>query len=236
MDVYFANSFKEHVTEYMNIARKQYPGLTLTNAKNVGFLKFMFNGFLKVFENSFHFSELVINEESGRTIYKEEYLERFVDVAGKRLASVHLRYLPAPNGEGIKNKEAAQLAKRIMKHYAALHVSIRVIPITAKDGRYVFRVETLQETKDADVISKKETVQHRLRKYECFRLDMTDGKEIKLIVSETQLQDSNLQKILQSKEFSDPKKKLPYAIGIDEVGEFYVEDIRYKVRLLGVCC
>ena len=232
VDVYFANPFKEHVTEYMNIARKQYPGLTLTNAKNVGFLKFMFNGFLKVFENSFHFSELVINEESGRTIYKEEYLERFVDVAGKRLASVHLRYLPAPNGEGIKNKEAVQLAKRIMKHYAALHVSIRVIPITAKDGRYVFRVETLQETKDADVISKKETVQHRLRKYECFRLDMTDGKEIKLIVSETQLQDSNLQKILQSKEFSDPKKKLPYAIGIDEVGEFYVEDIANFPHLL----
>lgn len=71
----------------------------------------------------------------------------------------------------------------------------------------------------------KETVQHRLKKFEYFRFDKTDGREIKLIVSETQLQDSNLQKILQSKDFADPKKKLPYAIGIDEVGEFYVEDI-----------
>ena len=43
------------------------------------------------------------------------------------------------------------------------------------------------------------------------RFDKTDGREIKLIVSETQLQDSNLQKILQSKDFADPKKKLPYA-------------------------
>lgn len=232
VDVHFANPFKEHIVKYMDIARKQNSGLTLTNAKNVGFLKFMFNGYLKVFEKSFHFSDPFIIDESGMTIYQEEYLDRFIDIAGKRLADIHLRYLPAPCGEGIKNKEATRLAKQIMKHYAALHVSIRVTPIAAKDDRYVFRVETLQETKDADVISKKETVQHRLRKYECFRLDMTDGKEIKLIVSENQLQDSNLQKILQSKDFSDPKKKLPYAIGIDEVGEFYVEDIADFPHLL----
>lgn len=234
VDVYYANSFKEHIAKYMDIARKQHSGLTLTNAKNVGFLKFMFNGYLKVFEKSFHFSDPFIIDESGMTIYKEKYLDRFIDIAGKRLADIHFRYLPAPCGEGIKNKEATRLAKQIMKHYAALHVSIRVTPTAAKDGRYVFRVETLQETRDTDVISKRATVQHRLSKYECFRLDMTDGKGIKLIVSETQLQDSNLQKMLQSKEFSDPKKKLPYAIGIDEVGEFYVEDIaKFPHLLLG---
>lgn len=232
VEVFFANPFKEHIAKHMDIVRKQYSGLTLTNAKNVGFLKFMFSGYLKVFEKSFLFSDPFIVDESGKNIYKEEYLDRFIDIAGKSLASIHLRYLPAPCGEGIKNKEATRLAKQIMKRYAELHVSIRVTPITAKDGRYVFRVETLQETRDADVVNKKETVQHRLKKYECFRLDMTNGKEIKLIVSETQLQDSNLQKILQSKDFADPKKKLPYAIGIDEVGEFYIEDIAEFPHLL----
>lgn len=216
----------------MDIVRKQYSSLTLSNAKNVGFLKFMFSGYLNVFQKSFYFSDPFIDDESGKNIYKEEYLDRFIDIAGKRLASIHLRYLPAPCGEGIKNKEATRLAKQIMKHYAALHVFIRVTPITAKDGRYVFRVETLQETKDIDVINKGETVQHRLKKFEYFRFDKTDGREIKLIVSETQLQDSNLQKILQSKDFADPKKKLPYAIGIDEVGEFYVEDITEFPHLL----
>lgn len=232
VEIYFANPFKEQVTKYMDIVRKQYSGLTLINAKNVGFLKFIFNGFLKVFEKSFFFSELFIDEEGEKAIYKEKYIDLFVNAVGKSLSRIHLRYLPAPCGEGIKNREATQLAKQIMKHYAALHVSIRVTPITAKDGRYVFRVETLQETKDIDVINKGETVQHRLKKFEYFRFDKTDGREIKLIVSETQLQDSNLQKILQSKDFADSKKKLPYAIGIDEVGEFYVEDIAEFPHLL----
>ena len=224
--------FKDYIKEYVNVARKNYPDLTLANAKNIGFLSFFFEGFLNVFQRSFQFSDPISHDKNKRPISKEKYIEWFVKLTEERLAKLHLRYLPAPGGEGIKNKEATQLAKQIMKHYHALHLSIRVTPIAAKDGRYVFRVETLQETKDIDVINKGETVQHRLKKFEYFRFDKTDGREIKLIVSETQLQDSNLQKILQSKDFADPKKKLPYAIGIDEVGEFYVEDIAEFPHLL----
>lgn len=224
--------FKDHIKNYVNIVRKKYPDLTLANAKNIGFLNFFFEGFLNVFQRSFLFEDPIAHDKNKRPISKEKYIEMFLKLTEKSLATLHLRYLPAPSGEGVKNKEANQLAKQIMKRYAELHVSIRVTPITAKDGRYVFRVETLQETKDADVINKGETVQHRLKKFEYFRFDKTDGRQIKLIVSETQLQDSNLQKILQSKDFADPKKKLPYAIGVDEVGDFYVEDIAEFPHLL----
>lgn len=218
--------FKDHIGEYTDIARRQYPDLTLNNAKNIGFLNFFFNGFMNVFLWSFQFPEpITLHNQDKHSISKEKVIELHVNTARKSLAKLHLRYHPAPRSEGIQNKEAIQLAKKIMKCYAELHTFISVIPISTKDGRYIFRVETLQETRDSDVTSKMETVQHRLKKYECFRLDMTDGKEIRLIVSESQLQDSNLQNILNSEAFSDNRKKLPYAIGIDEIGQFYIDDI-----------
>lgn len=217
--------FKDHIREHMDIARRQYPDLTLNNAKNIGFFNFFYNGFMNVFQESFQFPEPITLDQNRSPVLKEKLIELYVKTARKSLAELHLRYLPAPCSEGIQNKEATQLAKQIVRRYAELHTFIRVTPVSAKDDRYIFRVETLQETRDKDVVNNRETVQRRLNKYECFRLDMTDGREIKLIVSKSQLQDSNLQNILKSEAFSDHKRKLPYAIGIDETGQFYIEDI-----------
>lgn len=212
------------ITKLGDMVRKKYPVLTLTDAKGVGFFYSVFSEYLKTIFGSFRTSDLFPLAD-GRNVTKEELMSILLETASNKLADIHLRYHPAPSKEGIQNKDALRLAKQITKHYKALSVSIRLIPVMAENERYVFRVETLEATKDSDVISKAETIQHRLKKYECFRFDKTDGKEIKLIVAENQLQDNSLEKILKCESFSDPKKMLPYAIGIDEIGKFYVEDI-----------
>lgn len=225
--------FKDHIKDYLAIARKNYSGLTLINATNIGFISLFFRGFLNVFQKSFHFSEPIGTTPDGIPFFVKEYIEvHYIWKAENYLANLHLRYLPDSSGEGIQNKEATRLARHIVKCYNQLHVSIRLTPIAVKDGRFTFRVETLQETKDTDVVRNRETVQHRLKKYECFRVDMMDKREIKLIVAESQLQDNSLLSILENEAFSDSKKKLPYAIGIDETGHPYVDDIVDLTHLL----
>lgn len=225
--------FKDHVKDYLANARKSYPGLTLNNATNIAFISLFFRGFFNVFLRSFQFSVPIGHNKKGKPILVGNYIEDiFMPKVEGYLADLHLRYLPDSCGEGIQNKEATQLARKIVKYYSELHISIRLTPVAVNDSRFIFRVETLQETKDTDVVRGGDTVQHRLKEYECFRFDMTDKREIKLIVAENQLQDNSLLCILMDKAFSDPTKKLPCAIGIDETGQIYVDDLAGFPHLL----
>ncbi len=222
---------------YINQACQQYPYLALDNAKNVGFLNFFFNRYLDTIRRLCTFpadAKLEFFESNNVPLEQsiKEIMVTLTKESGRSLAQLHHRYLPAPTETGINNRDAMRLAKQIEKHYSALKVYIRVIPVDIKNDRYIFRVETLQKTEDNAVVSKLETVQHRLKKYECFRIDMTDQREIKLIVAEKQLQDSNLLDILEDTAFSNPKNKIPYAIGIDETGQPYIADIAEFPHLL----
>ncbi|SEJ71584.1 Ftsk gamma domain-containing protein [Propionispira arboris] len=231
--------FFSEIGSYINYVEKKYPDLTLDNIKNVGFLNFFFKGYLRVFhrlctfplDKEFAYFTFKHNGElAPRTI--EKNIAILTDKFERSLVELHRRYLPAPTGIGINNREAVRLAKLIEKHYRGLRIFIRVIPIVVKTDRFIFNVETLQETKDSDINKGRETVQHRLKKYDYFRVDLSDKKSIKLIVADKPLEDNNLTGILKHKDFMDSKMKLPYAIGFDEFGTPRIDDIEEYPHLL----
>ena len=114
-------------------------------------------------------------EEKVR-LEREESVGKIVDIiktqSEKSLADLHHRYLPAPTAVGIKDRGAANLARQIENHYRALKVYVRVIPTEVMADRYIFKLETLNETKDVDISRTAKTVQRRLKKYEWFRVDL----------------------------------------------------------------
>lgn len=230
--------FFGEIGSYINHVEKEYPDLTLDNVKNVGFLNFFFKGYLRVFHQLCTFAfdkEFDYFESDGKPILqtKEKNIAVLTDQSERDLADLHRRYLPAPTGIGINNREAVRLAKQIEKHYRSLRVFIRVTPIIVKTDRFIFNVDTLQETKDTDISKNTETVQRRLKKYDYFRIDLSDKKSIKLIVAEKPLEDNNLIEILNHKKFMDSTMKLPYAVGFDEIGIPYIVDIARYHLLIG---
>lgn len=179
--------------------------------------------------------EFAVFYRNGNPILRngEENIAKMTDLSERSLVELHRRYLPAPTGIGINNREAVRLAKQIEKHYRNLRVFIRVTHIDVKTDRFIFNVDTLQETKDTDIVRNIETIQRRLKRYDYFRVDLSDKKLIKLIVAEKTLKDNNLIEILNSKEFMDSNLKLPYAIGFDEIGTPCIVDIAKYHWLIG---
>lgn len=225
------------ISRYINKACQKYEYLTIDNAKNVGFLNFFFKMYLETFQQLCTFpkdEKFICFESEGEPLEKniKETVDILVKAAENSLARLHHRYLPAPKGIGIKNKDAMGLAKQIEKHYKALKIYIRVIPSEVKEDRYIFRLDTLNGTKDTDVSKNATTVQRRLKKYEYFRLDLRDVTSIKLVVAEQPLTDNSLIEILQNKNFADSKLKIPYAMGFDDVGNMCIEDMAEFPHLL----
>ena len=221
----------------INIASQKYDNLMVENAKNVGFLNFFFKIYLKTFQRLCTFpknEKFVCFASNGKPLEKDivETVDMLVAASEKSLANLHQKYLPAPKGVGIKDKDAMSLAKQIEKFYKALKIYIRVNPLEVKADRYIFALDTLNGTKDIDVSRNATTVQRRLKKYEYFRLDLQDVTSIKLIVAERPLTDNSLIKILQHKNFAESKLKIPYAVGFDDAGNVCVEDIMEFPHLL----
>lgn len=222
--------FSSRIGAYINYVSQKYSDITLNNAQNVGFLNFFFKGYMRVFHRLCTFSldeEFACFVQNGKEIYqtREKNISMITEESERLLAELHRRYLPAPTGIGINDKGAVRLAKQIEKNYRALKVFIRVTPSVVKNDRYIFNVDTLQETKDTDIIRNTETVQRRMKKYEYFRADLRDKKSIKLIIAEKPLEDNNLIEILKHKDFTDSNMKIPYAVGYDEAGAMCIEDL-----------
>lgn len=229
--------FSSSIGAYINYVSQKYPALTLNNAQNVGFLNFFFKGYMRTFNRLCTFSidkEFACFGTGGKELYltREKNIFMFIDRSEQILADLHQRYLPAPTGMGVNDKGAVRLAKQIEKSYRALKVFIRVTPSSVKKDRCIFNVDTLQETKDADIVRNIETIQRRMKKYEYFRVDLSDKKSIKLIVAEKPLEDNNLIEILKHKDFADSKIKIPYAVGYDETGAMFIRDIYEFPHLL----
>jgi len=222
--------FHKKIGAYINYIRQKYPDLTLENAKNVGFLNFFFKGFLQVLQQTFTFSYKESNKLKPQDA--EKYIIKLEEESEKALVQLHRHYLPAPKSIGINDREAIKLARIIEKHYKALKVHTRITPCIIKEDRFVFNVDTLQQSKDTDIFRNADTVQRRLKKYECFRIDLNDPKTIKLLVAEKPLTDNSLIKILEHKDFMNSKMKIPYAVGYDEMGNMCIEDIKEFPHLL----
>lgn len=231
--------FSSYIGTYINHINRKYSDLTLKNTRNIGFLNFFFKGCLRVFQESFSFPldeefECFVRNNQPLRQSGEKNILLLAEQSEKSLVELHRRYLPTSKSIGIKNKPAIQLAKQIEKHYRALKVYIRVTPVVIQEDRYVFNVDTLQETKDEDIGKRAETVQRRLKKYECFKPDFSDPKTIKIVVAEKPLEDNSLIGILQHKDFTESKMKIPYAIGYDDMGRMCIKDIfEFPHLLLG---
>jgi S-DNA-T family DNA segregation ATPase FtsK/SpoIIIE len=239
-DVYSSlnkHPFSGRIKAYINYVSQNYPDITLNNAKNVGLLNFFFKGYMRVFNRLCTFSideKFACFEHNGEWISQtiEKNIAMLTDLSERQLAEFHRRYLPSPSGASIHNKEAARLAKQIEKRYRELKVFIRVIIAEVKEDRYIFNIDTLQETKDTDVGGKAGTVQRRLKKYDCFKVDLRDKKSIKLIVAEKPLEDNSLIEILKHEDFANSKMEIPYAVGFDETGNMCIEDLAKFPHLL----
>ncbi|NBI10648.1 DNA translocase FtsK [Colidextribacter sp. OB.20] len=222
---------------YMNQTSQRYPALTVKNSQNIGFLNFFFKKYLGVFLRLCTFDaaeKIEYVQKNGKPLQqsKNEAINWLSDLSEKNLAQLHRRYLPTPIGSAIKNKDAVRLAKQIEKHFRALKVHIRVVPTDTKEDRYIFNVDTLYETKIAEISKNADTVQRRLKEYEYFRTDLSDRTKIRLIVAKKSLQDNSLIEILRSEKFSESKMIIPYAIGYDDTGEMCVEDLKEFPHLL----
>lgn len=144
------------ISPYINRACQDHSNLTRDNAKNVGFLNYFFRSYLDTIrrlctfpvDEKFEFFDM---DDTHPCQDITEIMDIFAKVSDKSLAQIHHRYLPAPTGVAVKDKAAMSLAKLIEKHYRTLKVYIRVIPSEVKEDRYIFTVDTLNETKDIDV-------------------------------------------------------------------------------------
>ena len=231
--------FFKHISEHTNYVSQKHSYLTLKNAQNTATLDFFFKGFLTVFLKQCTFSteeEFAYSRINGVLVNRNctGHIASMMQEADRIFANFHQRYVPAPKLTNIKDKDAARLAKQIEKHYRSLKVSLQVTPLEIKKDRYIFTVDTLNETKITDISRNAETVKHRLKKYEYFRADLRDSTSIKLIVAEKTLTDNSLCEIFEHKDFLNPKLKIPYAVGFDEFGNPCVEDLdNIKHLLLG---
>ena len=227
------------ISPYINQVCQGYPNLTLDNAKNVGFLNYFFSRYIDTIRRLCTFPD---NEKfeffESDNVPPQQDIGEIVDIiktqSEKSLADLHHRYLPAPTAVGIKDRGAANLARQIENHYRALKVYVRVIPTEVMADRYIFKLETLNETKDVDISRTAKTVQRRLKKYEWFRVDLRNPTSINLVVAEQALTDNSLIEMLNSGDFAESKLKIPYAMGFDDTGAMCIEDIvEFPHLLLG---
>jgi len=238
-ECYQNNLFFKIIENYIKNIDGKHTELSIRAARNVGFLNFFFRGFMGVYAYwclGFSDKTFVVFDFDGKPY--EATASKNADIFSysteNMLSALHQNYLSNYIDNNIKDRTAALLAKKIEKIYKEFHVYIQIIPIDVKSDQYIFEIETLQNTKDSDVNKHAKSVMRRLKKYEYFSIDLTDSQKIKLIVAEHQSKDSSLSKFFTHSDFTDPKKKLPYAIGIDETGSLYIEDIEpYPHMLIG---
>ncbi len=239
------NEYKSHlffkmIERYIGKIEGNHTELSIRATRNVGFLNFFFCGFIRVYSYSeFAYSDkkfVVFTDNEGKHINTTavENTDIFSSKTEYIISILHRNQLLSHVNNNIKDRNAILLAKKVEKIYKEFNVHIQIVPVDVKSDQYIFEIETLQNTKDADVRKYAETAKRRLKKYECFKVDLSDSQKIKLVVAKHQSKDNSLIKFFTHPNFTDPKKKLPYAIGIDEAGALYIEDMEpYPHMLIG---
>lgn len=233
-DYYRTFLYSRHIGEKISFIERKYSDLPIDSVKNVAFLSFFMQAFFEVIRSYIRLdkNEDSFGQSADSTISKDTLIDRIIDYCEKNIVNLHREYLPAPEGFGINNREAINLARRIETCYKTLKVFVHIIPYEVKTDRFIFKVMTLQNTKDVDVVNNQGTVQHRLEKYDYFRVDLRDSRFIKLIVAERMLTDNSLLEMFQDKKFTDSSMKIPYAVGYDDTGEMCIIDLDKLEHLL----
>ena len=219
--------------------------LTSTDITNIGYLSYFFSYYMKVFNGSIQLPKGA--EFTYRTHYDKHNPEKIIEQIKvnitESLVHLHNTYSPmvpetmnfeidSSNKAELKRirRKGIDYAKNIVEYYQSYHVFIRISNVEYKDGRYVFSAKLMPGTNKKLIRSHVEDVRSILD-VEVLALDISAG-DIKLILSETPLNNNNLIKILESAKFKESEMEIPYAIGYDIMGEMVIADVSEFPHLL----
>lgn len=234
--------FFDNISKHINQIRKRYRRYTELNLKditNIGFLTYFLYKFMDVFNHSimltegteFEYKGVVGAHNTAALVSKifNQSIDSLAELHNSNSpmliekVSINTKDLDSAQERQVK-KKGEEYAKNIVKYYQSYGVSIKILPDAEHvDGRYIFHVELLPGT-DKNLISLYADNVRRLLDLEFFRPDVSHSA-IRIIASKEPLKENSLINILESPEFMESKKQIPYAVGYDLVGEMVIADI-----------
>ena len=129
-------------------------------------------------------------------------------------------------------KIAQYWERKIKAHYLAHRVDIKIIGchIIPDLRRFIYTVKPKKGEKLSDIENKAESIQVALglHLFYVYR----DGIKIKIAVSEHDVKENKLLKILRSPSFANSDMELPLALGYDIMGGMYIADLAKLHHLL----
>lgn len=131
-------------------------------------------------------------------------------------------------------KKAKYLCRLICKYYQGFGVHIRItkVQIISDLKRYIFKIESLPGTKVQAIFNHAPDIQAamELRLFYPFRM----GVFILIAVSEFDVKENRLLKILGSPAFDNSTMQIPLALGYDLMGDMYLTDLAKLLHLVVV--
>jgi len=232
--------FSDEIAKRTNRVHRAY-STTIHTAKNVGVLNFFFVGLMRAFYRAINTN----NIPSDRIfIYKGElqvktamnHLTSLIKKSEKSLVEIHSRYSPvsidsiAAEIEGIaskKNNQAERKARKyaidIVKGYQDYGTAISITDIKVKGERYIFNVALSKGTRQHKLFNEAENVR-LATKLEYFK-PVRNGLIFNIVASEKELRENSLLDIINDPLFKNSKRKIPFAMGYDTMGDMVVEEL-----------
>lgn len=132
------------------------------------------------------------------------------------------------------SKDVKNLVRAIIKCYQSLGVGIDIIggKFISDLKRYIFCLALLPGTRVQKVFDYAEDVKATLKMHLFYPFWI--GTSIYIAVSEFDVKENRLLKILRSTEFSNSTMQIPIALGYDIMGGMYITDLAKQVHLLVV--
>ena len=129
-------------------------------------------------------------------------------------------------------KRAKYLGHKIMINYQSLGVSVKITGVRIIPGlkRYVFRIALLPGTRIQTIFTYAPDIQAILGFHLFF--PFKEKTSIYIAVSEFDVKENRLLKILGSHEFSNSKMQIPLALGYNLMGGIYIADLAKLLHLL----
>lgn len=129
-------------------------------------------------------------------------------------------------------KNAKHLCRLICKYYQSFGVHIRITKMQINSGlqRYIFKIELLPGTKVQDIFTHAPDIQAALGLYLFSPFKM--GVFLFIAVSEIDVKENGLLKILMSPKFQNSAMRIPLALGYNIMGEMYLTDLTKLYHLV----
>lgn len=130
------------------------------------------------------------------------------------------------------SKKAKRLKRKIEQCYQSLGVNVNIteVQIIPVLQRFIFRIELLPGTRVQKIFNHAEDIQAALRLHLFY--PFRAGTSILIAISEFDVKENRLLKILGSSKFTNSKMQIPIALGYDLMGGMYITDLAKLVHLL----